>query len=97
MDSYVSEEGTLLVKWYDNKEVIIGTNHCSVEPLLKVRRWDKSKKVYMEINIPDLIRAYNQGMGGVDRCDQLLSFYRWAIVVIKKNLYGYWFAKIFST
>jgi hypothetical protein len=85
MDSYVSEDGILLVKWYDNKEVIMGTNHYSVEPLSKVRRWDKSKKVYMEINIPDLIRAYNQGMGGVDRCDQLLSFYRWAIVAIKKT------------
>jgi hypothetical protein len=76
IDSYVSEDGVLLVKWFDNKEVIMGTNHYSVEPTSKVRRWDKAKKVYLEIPIPDLITAYNQGMGGVDRCDQLLSFYR---------------------
>jgi hypothetical protein len=27
MDFYVSEEGILLVKWYEKKEVISGTNH----------------------------------------------------------------------
>jgi hypothetical protein len=41
-----------------------------------VRRWDKAKKKYVEIPIPGVIKAYNKGMGGVDRCDQLLSFYR---------------------
>lgn len=76
MDSHISDEGILLVKWYDNKEVVVGTNHYSVEPTDQVRRWDKVRKQYTSIQIPAVIRAYNRGMGGVDRCDQLLSFYR---------------------
>jgi hypothetical protein len=76
MDSHVSDDGILLVKWYDNKEVVVGTNHFSVEPTELVRRWDKVQRRYVDIPIPAVIKAYNRGMGGVDRCDQLLSFYR---------------------
>jgi hypothetical protein len=45
VDSYMSEDGIVLVKWYNNKEVIMGTNYYSVEPTSRVRRWDKAKKV----------------------------------------------------
>lgn len=43
---------------------------------MQVKRWDKSKKVYVHLPTPAVIKVYNRGMGGVDRCDQLLSFYR---------------------
>jgi hypothetical protein len=77
MDHKLSEDGDILiVKWFDNKDVLVGSNSYSVNPTSLVKRWDKSKKEYMHISIPALIRAYNKGMGGVDRCDQLLSFYR---------------------
>lgn len=76
MDHHVSEEGILLVKWFDNKEVIVGTNHYSAQPTSQVRRWDKTNKRYVHISIPAVIQAYNKGMGGVDHCDQMLSFYR---------------------
>ena len=76
MDHKVSEEGILVARWYDNKPVMVGSNHYSVQPYNKVKRWDGSKKKHVFINIPFLIRAYNRGMGGVDHCDQLLSFYR---------------------
>ena len=76
MDHMVSEEGILVARWYDNKPVIVGTNHYSVNPPSRVKRWDRKKKEYTHIPIPYIIRAYNKGMGGVDRCDQLLSFYR---------------------
>jgi hypothetical protein len=76
MDSQVSEEGILIVKWFDNKEVTVGTNYYSVQPISQVMRWDKNKKPYINIPIPTLIKAYNKGMGRVDRCEQLLSLYR---------------------
>lgn len=76
MDYHLSDDGVLLVKWFDNKEVTVGTNHYSANPTSMVRRWDKARKKYVEIPIPRVIKAYNKGMGGVDRCDQLLSFYR---------------------
>lgn len=70
-------EGVLLVKWYDNKDVIVASNSYSVAPITKVRRYDKTKKKYTFVNCPAVIQAYNKGMGGVDRSDQLVSFYRY--------------------
>ena len=75
-DHYVSENGLLVMKWCDDKELIVASNHYSAEPTFPVRRWDKKKKVYVNVDLPALIRAYNKGMGGVDFCDQWLSYYR---------------------
>jgi hypothetical protein len=36
MDHKVSEEGILIAKWFDNKEVIVGSNHYSVNPASQV-------------------------------------------------------------
>ena len=44
--------------------------------LFQVRRWDKKERAYTELNCPAVIATYNKGMGGVDRCDQLLAFPR---------------------
>jgi hypothetical protein len=76
MDHKVSEEGVLVARWYDNKPVMVGSNHYSVTPHGRVKRWDRKQKDYIHIPIPFHIGAYNRGMGAVDRCDQLLSFYR---------------------
>jgi hypothetical protein len=76
MDYYTSAEGVLIVKWYDSKEVTVASNHYSAEPTVEVKRWDKKKKEYITLPCPALIQAYNKGMGGLDLCDMLLSFYR---------------------
>lgn len=76
VDFRLTTAGVLLMKWFDNKEVTVGSNHYSVHPTTMVRRWDKKNKVYVTVPCPAVITAYNKGMGGVDRCDQLLSFYR---------------------
>jgi hypothetical protein len=65
MDHKVSEDrDILIVKWFDNKDVLVGSNSYSVNPTKQVKRWDKSKKEYMYIPIPALIRVYNKAMGG---------------------------------
>ena len=76
MDFQQSEEGIIVVKWFDNKEVTIASNSYGVEPVTQVRRWDKAKKEYVMIPRPALVGAYNSGMGGVDAADAKLSFYR---------------------
>jgi hypothetical protein len=63
----------------------VGSNHYGAEPMSLVMRWDNTKKVYIKIRIPALIKAYNKGMEGVDRCDQLLSFYRYHICTVGAN------------
>ena len=54
----------------------VGSNHYSAQPTRQVKRWDKKEKVFTNVPCPALITAYNRGMGGVDACDQFLSFYR---------------------
>ena len=76
MDFRLTDDGVLLLKWFDNKEVTVGSNHYSALPTNQVKRWDKKKKVYINIPCPALIGAYNKGMGGVDSCDQKLAYYR---------------------
>ena len=36
MDFKVSEEGIVVAKWFDNKEVTVGSNHYSVKPTSQV-------------------------------------------------------------
>ena len=76
MDFRLTDDGVLLLQWFDNKEVTVGSNHYSALPTNQVKRWDKKKKVYINIPCPALIGAYNKGMGGVDSCDQKLAYYR---------------------
>jgi len=76
MDYKLTDAGILLLKWFDSKEVNIGSNHYSANPTKLVQRWDKVKKKFVPVPVPALITTYNKGMGGVDRCDQLMSFYR---------------------
>ena len=71
-----SKEDILLVKWFDNREVIVGTNHYSVRPLEIVRRYNRSAKKYENVHCPQVVQVYNKGMKRVDRADQFLAYYR---------------------
>ncbi len=77
LDFRTSSDGLLVVKWFDSKEITaVASNHYSVAPVSQVKRWDKRKKKHITIPCPSLVSAFNIGMGGVDRCSQLLGVYR---------------------
>lgn len=65
-----------LVKWYDNKPVLLGSNFVTSGTPDEVSRYDKKEKRYISINRPEIVKLYNQSMGGVDKHDQLISFFR---------------------
>ena len=75
-DFHKSPDGVLLVQWYYNKLVTVGSTYNSCQLVSPVRRWSKAEKKYIELAKPNTIDIYNKFMGGVDRADQMISFYR---------------------
>lgn len=67
----------LVVKWNDNSIVSVATNNLKITPLHNVSRVSKKKRVMVEQ--PHVIHTYNKFMGGVDRCDENISYYRTSI------------------
>lgn len=64
------------IRWYDNKAVTLLTTYAAVTPTVKVTRWDKKDKRYIDIDAPAAIPTYNKFMGGVDKLDSLLAEHR---------------------
>ena len=62
-------------KWNDNSIVNIGSNFLSHLPIERVKRRVKGEPD-ASITQPQLIKQYNDGMGGVDVMDRLLGSYR---------------------
>lgn len=65
-----------VVKWFDNKPIIMASSAHAKSPEDICRRWSKKEKKYIEVKRPTIVRAYNSKMGGVDLCDRMISFYR---------------------
>lgn len=84
------ERNFQIQRWVDNNTVtMVSTMHTAEETVLKLRRKPRTtttNKKHVEdvwggeykqaINIPTAINDYNHWMLGVDKCDQLISYYR---------------------
>ena len=68
-------EGLNLVKWMDNKSVLVVSTCCGPVSNSEVERRQKGKQEKIKIICPDMIKDYNQNMGGVDIMDQKLASY----------------------
>ncbi|XP_036346069.1 piggyBac transposable element-derived protein 3-like [Rhagoletis pomonella] len=62
--------------WYDNKVVNLASNFVGIGTADKARRWDKDSQGYIEVFRPEVVRLYNESMGGVDLLDQMIQYYR---------------------
>lgn len=51
-----TKEEILIVKWLDNKYVIVGTNYDTVEPIGKVQRWQRDKKARGLVPQPNALK-----------------------------------------
>ncbi|XP_047510428.1 piggyBac transposable element-derived protein 3-like [Pieris napi] len=71
-----SSKDVVVLKWMDNKGVILASNFVGVGEQDEARRWNKVSKSYISIPRPELVRLYNNGVGGVDKTDHLISLYR---------------------
>lgn len=77
---------TVIVKWKDNKSVLMASNCTGSSTTSVVKRWDKSRKTYVDVSAPKVIERYNQNMGGVDVLDQQMEYYRTFIKTRKWTL-----------
>ena len=67
-----NEEGVMLVKWHDKRDVfVIATDDAGDDFVRETRR----NRQMIDLSVPVCIHSYNQHMGGVDRLDQLRSYY----------------------
>lgn len=71
-----STAGIALVKWMDNKPVILASNFIGIGQTDVVERWSKKEKKMVNVTRPEIVCRYNSSMGGVDLFDQLISYYR---------------------
>lgn len=73
----VRDDGQVnIVKWYDNKPVLLASSIHGSDPKDVCRRWCKKEKRYVQVERPFIIKKYNECMGGVDLLDRMISYYR---------------------
>jgi len=72
---FKSCNGVLAVKWKDNKVVTMLSTATGVHPIGTVQRYDKIAKCKKDIPCPNVVKAYNSNMGGVDKSDMLGHLY----------------------
>ena len=71
-----NDEGILIAKWKDNKVVTLITNDKGIEPISKIQRYDKETNKKVLVDCPEVIKNYNSHMGGIDKNDMLIKFYK---------------------
>ena len=72
---YRCDGKVFVCQWNDNSIVNIASNFCTHEPIQNAKRRVK-KCSDTSVPQPYLVKKYNEGMGGVDIMDRLLSSYR---------------------
>lgn len=75
----LSNNQMVICKWNYNSVVSIASNNCPVFPTTQVKRFSQKEKKNIYIPQPNIIKKYNENMGGVDRADQNISLYRVSI------------------
>ena len=74
--TYDKKNAIIIARWNDNSVVTVASNHETIEPLHRVKRWDRKNGKIKTIEMPQILKAYNQRMGGVDQFDNAINKYR---------------------
>ncbi|KAG1674650.1 PiggyBac transposable element-derived protein 3 [Nymphon striatum] len=85
-----TNSNVVVVKWYDNRCVSLISSFIGATPIDDVRRWDKSKRKFVSVQRPNIVKLYNAYMGGVDLLDGYTSLYKFPMKSRRWYLYLYW-------
>ena len=66
----------ILTVWKDSKPVYVASNKYLPDTSSNCERYSRTEKKSMQVPIPQMIQAYNKGMGGVDLLDSQVAVYR---------------------
>ncbi|XP_039276089.1 piggyBac transposable element-derived protein 3-like [Nilaparvata lugens] len=94
----------VVVKWIDNKPVLLCSSFVDAYPISSTKRFQKSKKQEstqaetsstktsskIDVTCPNIVKQYNAHMGGVDLADMLVALYRTGFKTHR------WYLAIFS-
>jgi len=75
---YCSDGAVYMVKWHDNSIVTMASNCLTHDPVQQANRRVRGQS-NVSVQQPNLVKKYNESMGGVDLFDRLLASYRPAI------------------
>ena len=78
------QHNIMVTKWKDKNDVHL------ISTIIEGNAWVKVTRAGKEKDIPHVVHIYNNGMGGVDRSDQMLSTYECERKRVKK-----WYKKSF--
>lgn len=71
-----SDKKMCLIQWNDNKPVLLLSTRSSKNPVTYCTRWSKVMKRRIQVKRPNLVKLYNELMGGVDLIDRFIAYYR---------------------
>ncbi|CAK1579172.1 unnamed protein product [Parnassius mnemosyne] len=86
VDQRVLDDNIALVKWKYNKGLVMASNCTGGNCVDVVKRYDKNRKAYIDVDAPRVVTSYNRYMGGVNVLDQSMEYYRTFIKTRKWTL-----------
>ncbi|KAM7417144.1 hypothetical protein PAMA_016991 [Pampus argenteus] len=85
VDSRVEkEESMVIVKWYDNKSVILISSYCGVEPQDNAQRWSKADKAFVEKMLVKVEYGGVQKYIKIPHIDEIFDFQKFLQEVLDK-------------
>ena len=85
-----NNSGIIIVKWLDNSVVQLTSNYVGIEPMDQIERWDKTAGERKNVDCPQIVKAYNKSMGGVDLADMLIALYRISVKAKRCYIKIFW-------
>ncbi|KRZ92971.1 PiggyBac transposable element-derived protein 3 [Trichinella sp. T8] len=79
-----------IAKWHDSAIVKIASNFLTNRPLRNTQRRVKGQRI--EVQMPNIVRSYNTGVGGIDYLDRIAAAYR--PTIRSKKLYWFLFINV---
>lgn len=64
--SFDSKSGVVIVALRDNKVVTLASNYIGAQPTCTLGRWIRQETKRISVTQPNIVKEYNQIMGGVD-------------------------------